>query len=88
MSPWEAKVESPMRTIGSASRTFLLTSALAGFVSTSSITFVVVPTLLVLVTAAACYILPAAHRWSIPWWLCATNDAGDESVGSVMLVVP
>jgi ABC-type lipoprotein release transport system permease subunit len=34
----------------------LLTSALAGLVSTSSITFVVVPMLLVLVTAAACYI--------------------------------
>jgi ABC-type antimicrobial peptide transport system permease subunit len=34
----------------------LLTSALGGFVSTSAITFVVVPLLLVLVTAAACYI--------------------------------
>jgi ABC-type lipoprotein release transport system permease subunit len=34
----------------------LLTSALAGFVSTSSITVVVVPMLLVLVTAADCYI--------------------------------
>jgi hypothetical protein len=49
--------------------------------------FVVVPVLLVLVTAAACYIPVRRASMVDPWWLCATNDAGDESVGSVMLVV-